>query len=153
MKKVPAHLIFIQEHGRFRFLTFPGPQKPVLTQRKQAMTQQIREVSRQLGRTRALSGSASHSPPPPYRTPGKPISSFQKKKKGKDCRYNNLFRPTGIKLCAIVPSPPWSRGGEALTLRSSECMWPLRTSWSSPTIPHTHLVVSLPPILPTTHMH
>ena len=64
--------------------------------------------------------------PAPLQEPQKNLfhhsKKTKKKKLGKDCRYNNLFRPTGIKLFAIVPSPPWSRGGEVLTLRSSECV-------------------------------
>ena len=49
--------------------------------KKEDMTQQIRKVLQQLGRTRALSGSTSHSPPPPYRNPRKTYFIIQKKKK------------------------------------------------------------------------
>ena len=65
---MPAYLIFIQEHGRLRFLTCPGLQKLVLTQGRKEMTQQIRKILQELGstggRTRAPSGSTSHPPRP-----------------------------------------------------------------------------------------
>lgn len=81
VKKVPAHLIFIQEHGRFRFPTFPGLQKPALTQRKKTWhSKSERFYNSWAGQGRFQEVPPIH-PRPLTGTPGKPISSFQKKKK------------------------------------------------------------------------
>lgn len=60
------------------------------------MTQQIRKGLQELGRTGAISASASH-PPLLKLQLGKPTSPVSPAPL-KGCKYNILFRPIGMKL-------------------------------------------------------